>query len=497
MIKVPVTGLVDRIAYEPVRNALRTGRPDEFENLSLSGMRKFVNPQAGLAFNVEGADSHALAMPPAPAFASDEIAAEIVENYWMALLRDVHFDDYANSGDAMAAAAELTSFGSDFKGLKTPVGGVDAVTPATLFRGLTPGDNAGPYISQFLMVPVPFGAQGFDQRMLTAKAGVDFGTSWQSFIEIQNGIDAGFRLAGNGNVGDFEQEPVYIRNGRDLGQYVHIDVLFQAYFNAALVLLQGPEAHSAQNAGRTAADVLLGQMFKKDPGNPYAASVTQIGFGTFGDPYIAATLCEVAARALQAVWYQKWFVHRRLRPEAYAARIHTSRVGSTQFDLSPKAVNATVLDRVKTHNEARNGGLESYLLPLAFPEGSPMHPAYGAGHATVAGACVTVLKAFFDENQPISDVFEPVCVSSDGLSLKPYTGADAMQLTVGGELNKLASNIALGRNIAGVHWRSDGTDSLQLGEQVAIALLRDHRQLVNERFAGYELTTFGGQKVVI
>ena len=184
-------------------------------------------------------------------------------------------------------------------------------------------------------------------------------------------------------------------------------------------------------------------------------------------------------------------------PEAYAAHIHTNRVGNTQFDLSSKAVNATVLDRVKTHRVPHNGRQESYLLPLAFPEGSPMHPAYGAGHATVAGACVTVLKAFFDENQLISDVFEPVCVSSDGLSLKPYAGADATQLTVGGELNKLASNIALGRNIAGVHWRSDGTDSLQLGEQVAIALLRDHRQLVNERFAGYELTTFSGQKVVI
>ena len=36
------------------------------------------------------------------------------------------------------------------------------------------------------------------------------------------------------------------------------------------------------------------------------------------------------------------------------------------------------------------------LLPVAFQEGSPMHPAYGAGHATVAGACVTILKAFFD-----------------------------------------------------------------------------------------------------
>ncbi|MEM7163573.1 MAG: hypothetical protein AAF487_14165, partial [Bacteroidota bacterium] len=39
---------------------------------------------------------------------------------------------------------------------------------------------------------------------------------------------------------------------------------------------------------------------------------------------------------------------------------------------------------------------QGYFLPMAFPEGSPMHPAYGAGHATVAGACVTILKAFFD-----------------------------------------------------------------------------------------------------
>jgi len=36
-------------------------------------------------------------------------------------------------------------------------------------------------------------------------------------------------------------------------------------------------------------------------------------------------------------------------------------------------------------------GWKVHLLPMAFPEGSPIHPAYGAGHATVAGACVTIL----------------------------------------------------------------------------------------------------------
>ncbi len=44
------------------------------------------------------------------------------------------------------------------------------------------------------------------------------------------------------------------------------------------------------------------------------------------------------------------------------------------------------------------------LLPMAFPEGSPTHPAYGAGHATVAGACVTILKAWFDESTRLVDL---------------------------------------------------------------------------------------------
>jgi hypothetical protein len=34
----------------------------------------------------------------------------------------------------------------------------------------------------------------------------------------------------------------------------------------------------------------------------------------------------------------------------------------------------------------------SHLLPLAFPEGSPVHTAYGSGHASVAGACVSCTR---------------------------------------------------------------------------------------------------------
>ena len=53
----------------------------------------------------------------------------------------------------------------------------------------------------------------------------------------------------------------------------------------------------------------------------------------------------------------------------------------------------------------------SYFLSQAFPEGSPAHPAYPTGHGTVAGACITVLKFFFDGGFVIP---KPQVPSSDG-----------------------------------------------------------------------------------
>jgi hypothetical protein len=84
--------------------------------------------------------------------------------------------------------------------------------------------------------------------------------------------------------------------------------------------------------------------------------------------------------------------------------------------------------------------------------------------------------------------------SDDGLSLAPYTGAP---LTVGGELNKLASNIALGRDAAGVHYRSDGVEGIKLGEAIAISILRDTVTLFNEVFPGFSFTKYDGTPVTL
>jgi hypothetical protein len=133
----------------------------------------------------------------------------------------------------------------------------------------------------------------------------------------------------------------------------------------------------------------------------------------------------------------------------------------------------------------------SYLLPMAYPEGCPPFSAYPEGHGTVAGACVTMLKAFFNESFVIP---KPVEASDDGLSLAGYTGPP---LTVGGGLNKLAANVALGRDTAGVHWRSDGIEGMNLGEAVAIGILQDYSATYQEVFGGFSLTKFDGTKITI
>ena len=159
----------------------------------------------------------------------------------------------------------------------------------------------------------------------------------------------------------------------------------------------------------------------------------------------------------KASWYHKWSVHRRLRPEEYGGRVHNHKTGAAGYPLHPQVLKAQAAARV-----FRKYG--TYLLPQEFPESCPIHPAYPAGHAVLAGACVTILKAFFDESWVIPN---PVVASADGLSLEPWTGAP---LPVGNELDKLAGNIAMGRDAAGVHWRSDchrgdqarGSDRAQL-----------------------------------
>jgi hypothetical protein len=448
-------GEVDKASYDSLLRALKSGDPEMFEQIQLGGRSLLIDPQAGLAFDLEGSDSHNMMIGTPPSVASREIADTAVENYWMALCRDVNFTQYGNEPLSSAAVTELNSLPA-FRGPKP-------VTPQNLFRGFTPGDSFGPYVSQFLLQPFVYGALPVEQRYITYLPGLDYMTDQSSWLTVQNG---------QGPFLPNSADPTYqyMRNGRGLSAYVHVDVLFEAYFNACLILVD--------------------RGAPLDPSHPYVGSKTQAGFGTFGAPHLKTLVAEVAQRALKAVWYQKWFVHRHLRPEAYGGLVHMTKTGQANYPLHSDILNSHAVAQVF----AKNG---TYFLPHAFPEGCPQHPSYGQGHGTVAGACSTIVKAWFDDTAPLSAISGLAIsqASEDGTSLVPYNGADKDQMTIGGEMNKIAANIAVGRNHAGVHWRYDYADSVVLGETVAISMLRDMASCWNEPFAGFSFTKFDGTRI--
>jgi hypothetical protein len=163
--------------------------------------------------------------------------------------------------------------------------------------------------------------------------------------------------------------------------------------------------------------------------------------------------------------------------------------------VHPDVLNSAVLPLI-------HSTYGSFLLPQAFPEGSPTHPCYPTGHGAVGGACITALKFFFDGSQKLRPLLsragrEVVEPSTDGLSLNTYAGADREDLDINGELNKLAHNISFGHGIhAGIHFRSSTYWSILLGEQVALSVLRDRAKSYNEGFT-ISITKFDGMTTTI
>jgi len=208
----------------------------------------------------------------------------------------------------------------------------------------------------------------------------------------------------------------------------------------------------------------------------------------------------MATRVLKAAWFHKWIVDLRMRPEEYGALVQANLTKTTPFPQAAGALNKDVLKSQALEITSRTFG--SFLLPQAFPEGSPTHPCYPTGHGTVGGACITALKFFFDGSQKIRplltsagrDVFVP---STDGLSLNTFTGTDRDSLDINGELSKLAFNISFAHGIhAGIHFRSSTQESILLGEQVALTVLQDRAKSYNEPFT-INITKFDGTTATI
>ncbi|MEM6410458.1 MAG: bromoperoxidase [Pseudomonadota bacterium] len=417
------------------------------------------------------------------------------------------------------------------------------ISAGILFRGSGPGAKAGPFVSQFMLVGnstgsvaggttggedgaalfsmsgmIAYGNQFIDQRQRVFLPRLDYMTDWNQWLDVQKGADLRGRHV-------FDPYRRFITTPRHLATYVRFDALYQAYLNACLILLESG--------------------YPMQEGFPERGELPRTGFAAFGGPHILSLVTEVATRCLKLARRQKFNFHRRARPERISGLLtigHAVKKGDLEAPIGyaggTKAAVETMLHNLGSvtglvghHNALRESGpgsnaslrpfgnkegvsqpswlqdnaVNNLLLAMAFPEGSPMHPAYAAGHATVAGGCVTMLKAFFqtvdiDTNnaviaRPWSSTGLPlVRAAEDGLSLEAVEDDGA---TVEGELNKLAANISIGRNMAGVHFYSDYYDSVRMGERVAVGILVEQMKTYDNDDVSMCFRSFDGDLVVI
>jgi len=523
-----------------------------------NNFRQWEAPTAGVVYELEGADSHAVTMEPAPALlsasgdANPELIFEMAEVYELAITRDISFNAFEKDLVAGVTNAEREGLKHSYERLneigyiKDYPKGSQPGRPRKLnedgkldfsnvFRGSSPGVDVGPYLSQFLLIGnidrndggsvadgvISYGVLDISQKVPIATPKTDYMLEMKDYVSVQRGLKQKSEtyLPDSGS----NPRPLrrFISTPRDLATYVHHDALYEAYLNACLILLRmntpfDPAFDQLSGVGVAAESA----EYRRQAG----------GFALWGGPHILTLVTEVATRALKAVRYQKFNNHIRLRPEALAARIELVRrldpevvvPDDEKFDpsLVPDALKASIekyekelSDNKDTANTSTLAAIaampgntkKSYFLPMAFPEGSPMHPSYGAGHATVAGACVTILKAFFDTSavlvkttpsasQPSPSVAfkrkapgdravlyrapsiggDPFAAPSDALTEFVETPTEAQPLlTLEGELNKLAANISIGRDMAGVHFFTDYYDSLRMGEKIALTILEE------------------------
>ncbi len=568
-------------------NDLANGRidlhhlPDGTDRPQGEQHRRWEAPTAGWVYDLQGPDAQAVTMPPAPPIvvqgqtksddpyapppsdhgikANPELVAEMAEVYWLAWLRDRHLSAFDEKTDINADNSEAIS---DANAVQMAIEHLetlkfyqiaqgehprrrltdqdqDGLTRQNVFRGHTPGERKGPYLSQFMLMGtkhlgdnsgrstqdglLQYGSITIDMRVRNATRKQDYMTHWNEWLDVQNGANVG---EVQGYVDHNSADPLphrFITTPRDLATYVHFDALYEAYLNACIWLLN------------------TGAPF--DPNFRHLLSNTRhtTGFALYGGPHILSLMTEVATRGLKAVRFQKFNSHLRLRPEALAGLIAAKDHGVTTLPAeADKSVGLLInelgsglLDRIKDHNATQNSRHSTYLptrddtttviadkwnlplLPMAFPEGSPMHPTYGAGHATVAGACVTILKAFFDEDACLvlrGDNVKAVSADeidranddqvayvpdSKGETLLNHGSAFKDYLRVGDELNKLAANISIARNMAGVHYYSDYIDSLRMGEEIALGVLQEQSIMYPKDPFHVSLTSFDGRRVII
>jgi membrane-associated phospholipid phosphatase len=417
---------------------------------------RFADAYSLFDYELYGMHRDSFSIPPAPTITSNEGAAELLEVYAMALLRDFDLTLLDSS------SSEYDTFTNEQK--QTVQKYVDAlndvkqyiqyspknnanITIGTLFRGLSPGDLRGPYLSQFLFYPAYLGNFYAEQKFVlydNSRNKIDinknYGLDYNYVKDLLNGISKPLVAK--------TQKLRFLQTIRDAAIYINRDEIWQPFFITAAILLDNGIKPGFFTSAR------------KAPSSRFV---------NLGPVDLYTLMMKAVKLAMNACWVWKWRQLKQ-RPEEMAFQVHMRK----KYPSDPSGVNfPEFLFQNRILVDISNNNQGNLFMPMAYSQGSPCHPSYPSGHATIAGASATILKAWFNCDNKI----QLVVPNSSGDSLEAYreVGGDSYDILVkiGDEIDKLASNCGITRNFAGIHYGSDAYGGLLLGEQVAIALLKD------------------------
>ena len=475
----PVTFLPDTNQVNHLLDYFTNPTFEKLSNLpnAPNSTRKLEDPTGGLGFEPI-CEHQSLITSPTPYIPinSAKGVMEMTEVYCMALGRDLLIADLnsamhpgdissLSNGTAEVTAQKILDRLNKYNASTVvkpnwPLNENGLCDMGTIFRGSHPDELRGQYISQFLIQDIPYSNGIFEQKYI-----IELDSNPANFTKPSTTVE-GYLAIQNGEVGELKNGVVIpvarrMQTLRDIASFVHNDPAYGVYFNAALIARSG----------------IVGLNALKDKGNGS-------NFLDTGDPDLLTTLAAVTRAALRTAWITKWQNALKIRPEMVAGRVVWLQTDATAATRNPTVAKwrdlfePELLTLMSDWNAGQGG--QHAFLPLVFPEGSPTHPSYPAGHALVAGACVTVIKAFLDTHdsegnkRKWADIYD----DSSGAALVQVNNRGDLESapsdgeTLVGELNKLASNISLGRNLAGVHYRCDGACGCAMGEQVAISYLK-------------------------
>ena len=421
------------------------------------GSARFHDPFAAYLPTFCGADAMALISYDTPDLSRKPVPqgstyqADLMnEVYAMSLCRDIPLSFFYEKASQPQSVLDplLTDMAAFSNPAYFPTNGVSHVmTRKEMFRSRSPGDLQGPYLSQFLLLDIPTYETGIKQQFkfppLYSGAASDYMKTLATYLPVANGTGTEVKTP-------FESTPRYPVTARDLAQIIHNDFCYEPYFHAAKIIAGIPGAFAL-------------------PQSPYTSNTRSQGFVDLAPPDIMTVLAEGCHMALQGAWKHKWW-NMKIRPEELAKEVELYRLNhQNPGGLHTSLINGPIVSKVvAAHGNA--------LLWQCYVEGCPPHPSWPAGHATVAGCCGTLLKAYINPNTRMPAMYVP---HETGRYLVPINVSDygeSQNPKVLDEVDKLISNATFGRDWAGVHYRSDCEFGVYLGEQLALQYLKDKVQ---------------------